>query len=79
LRKENNHISSQQVAAIALYSASAEDLEKVCCFLDFQDIRESPMKMQNPVTNFRVSTHPAQSESEKAFNWKLDFAKNKRP
>jgi hypothetical protein len=56
------------VEAIALYYASAEDLETVCCFLDFQEIRESPMKIQKPVTDFRVSTQLAQSEYENAFN-----------
>lgn len=33
---------SKTVVTIARYSASAEDLEIVGCFLDFQDTRESP-------------------------------------
>ena len=47
-----SHISSHVVEAIALYSASAEDLEMVACFLDFHEIKESPRNMQNPVTDF---------------------------
>ena len=37
---------SQVATAMDLYSASAEDLKAVFCFLDFQDTKESPMKMQ---------------------------------
>ena len=43
--------------AKALYSASAEDRETVACFLDFQEIMESPMKMHNPVIDLLVSRH----------------------
>lgn len=35
-----SHVSSHVKAAIDLYSASAEDLETVCCFLDFYETRE---------------------------------------
>ena len=45
---------SQLVDASALYSASAEDLETVACFLDFQLISESPMNIQNLVTDLLV-------------------------
>lgn len=38
--------------ANARYSALANDLNKVPCFLAFQDTRESPKKTQNLVTNF---------------------------
>jgi hypothetical protein len=62
----SSHMSSQQVKAMAQYFASTEDLEIVCCFLDFQEINEPPMKMQKPVMDLQVSTHPAQSESKSA-------------
>ena len=52
-----------------LYSASAEDLEIVFCFLAFHETKELPMKMQKPVTDFLVSKQDLQSASEKAFNW----------
>ncbi len=59
-------MTSHTAEAIALYSASAEDLDTVVCFLDLHDTREFPKKMQYPVVDLRVSGHPAQSESEKA-------------
>jgi hypothetical protein len=58
----------KKVEVIARYSASIEDLDTVCCFLDFQEINEPPRNTQNPITDLRVSTQPAQSEFEKAFN-----------
>ena len=42
----SNHISSHTTATMALYSASAEDLETVCCLFDFQEIKESPRNIQ---------------------------------
>ena len=39
--KDKNYIISQVPLAIDLYSASTEDLETVCCFFDFHDMRES--------------------------------------
>ena len=51
------------VAANALYLASEELLEIVCCFLDFQEMRDSPRKIEKPVTDFLVSGQVAQSES----------------
>ena len=59
LRKYKIHTISHVATAMALYSASAEDLETVNCFLDFQDTKESPMKMLYPVTDFLVSEHEA--------------------
>ena len=59
LKIDSNHIISQTTTAIALYSASADDLDIVVCFLDFQDINDSPKKMQYPVTDFLVSGHEA--------------------
>ena len=67
------------VAAIALYSAFAEDLKIVVCFLAFQEIEESPKKMQKPVIDFLESGQVAQSKSEKALRWKLDGEGNRRP
>jgi len=46
---------------------AAEEWETVCCFFDFHEIKESPKKTQKPVIKRRVSGHPAQSESQKAF------------
>jgi len=37
-----NHLSSHKANAIDLYSASAEDLDTVGCFLVFQEIGELP-------------------------------------
>jgi hypothetical protein len=56
--------------AMALYSASAEDLETMDYFLERHEMRESPKKMQKPVTDLRVSEHPAQSESQNPLNCK---------
>ena len=61
------HISSLVTAAEALYLASAEDLETVACFLDFQEIIESPRKIKKPLTDLLVSRHDLQSASTKAF------------
>ncbi|KAJ0890595.1 hypothetical protein HanRHA438_Chr09g0425581 [Helianthus annuus] len=57
------HITSQAAAHINLNSASAEDLDTVACFLLFQGTKDLPKKTQNPVTDFLVLTHFAQSES----------------
>jgi len=62
---------------MALYSASEELLEIVCCFLDFHAMRELPKKIENPVMDFLVVGHIAQSESLKHFNlMKLEEWKN---
>lgn len=69
--------SSLAVAAKARYSTSAEDREIVVCFLAFQDIDESPRKMQKPVVDFRVSGQDPQSASENALSCKVgDEEKN---
>lgn len=49
--------------AKARYLASVEERETVGCFLDFRDMRESPMNRQLPVTDLRESGQAAQSES----------------
>lgn len=74
-----SHCSSQEVAASALYSASVEDLLTVTCFLDFQEINQSPMKMQNPVIDLLVSGQVAQSESLKALSCSDEVDGKKSP
>ena len=54
--------------AMEWYSTSAVDLDTVCCFFDFQETKESPMKTQNPLIDLPVSRQVAQSKSAKAFN-----------
>ena len=61
-----------------LYSASAEDREMVCCFLDFQDTKESPRNKQKSVTYFLVSGQATQSTSPKALSLKLDEARKNK-
>ena len=51
---------------MALYSASAEDLDTVVCSFDLQDTKECPKNIQYLVVDLRVSGHPTQSESKKA-------------
>ncbi|MFS7909786.1 hypothetical protein Hanom_Chr02g00098591 [Helianthus anomalus] len=63
-----SHMISLVAAHIARYSASAEDLEMVDCFLLFHEIRELPKKTQKPVIDFLVFTHLPQSESAKALS-----------
>lgn len=48
--------------AKAGYSASDEDLETVVCFLDFQEIKDVPLRMEKPETKRRVVAQEAQSE-----------------
>ena len=48
---------------MARYSDSIEDLETLACFLLFHEINEEPRNMHQPVTERRVSEHPAQSAS----------------
>ena len=56
---------------MARYSASADDLETLACFLDFHDMSYFPRKMQYPVTDLLVAPQPPQSKSQKAFKDKL--------
>ena len=53
--KPINHINSLTRAAMYLYSNFSEDLETVCCFLDFQEMRDSPKKTWYPVIDLLVS------------------------
>ena len=53
-----NQVNSKQVFVIARYSASADDLDTLVCFLDFQEIIEFPRKMQNPeMTVWKFDNH----------------------
>lgn len=72
-------MSSQQVEAIDRYSASIEDLKTVCCFFDFQEMRESPRNIQNPKTDRLVLGHPAQSESQNALRRESDEEEKNKP
>lgn len=47
-----------------LYSASAEDMETVCCFLVVQEIGEVPRRTIDALRERRVSGQAAQSESQ---------------
>ena len=67
LNKVSIHINSHVAFAMALYSASTEDLEIVCYFFDFQETKESPMKTRITVIDLLVFGHAAQSESANPF------------
>ena len=61
-----SQVTSLAADAIALYSASLDDLETVSCFLDFQLIGEEPNNNMYPVIDLLLFGHEAQSESEYA-------------
>ena len=52
-----------ETAVSAIYSTSAEDLDTVCCFLDFHEISECPRNTQNPVVDLLVSMQLPQPAS----------------
>jgi len=56
------------VATRAQYYASKKLLDMVYCFLDFQEMSDSPKYTEKPVMDLRVSGHVAQIESLYAFN-----------
>ena len=62
-RRRRNQMISALADDIARYSASAEDLDTVVCFLHFHEIRESPRNIHHPVVDRQESGHPAQSAS----------------
>ena len=69
LKSFNNcktQVISQATLAMALYSASAEDLDTTPCFFDLQEIKEYPKYTAEPVRGLLVSGHLAQSASQKA-------------
>ena len=67
------------VEAKARYSASANEREIVCRFLDRQDTSDSPRKTRYPVTKWRVSKHESQSTLEKARSFKEDEVEKNNP
>ena len=79
MRSDFSQDISHVTTAIDRYSASADDLDIVCCFLDFHDIKESPRKTQNLVTDLLESGQPVQSESQKAFRCKVEAVEKKTP
>ena len=59
---------SQVTLAMARYSASAEERDTVCCFLDFQEMKKEPRNTQNPEIERLMSWQEAQSEFVKALS-----------
>ena len=57
-----NHFNLHVVIVIERYSTS-DNLDTICCFFIFQEIRESPINIIQPVSDLRVSRQPAQSAS----------------
>ena len=62
--KTINQITYNVALAMLLYSASAELLDMVLCFLDFQDINEFPSLTTKPLTDFLVMGKVGQSASQ---------------
>lgn len=62
--KESNQVNSQQVFAILLYFASAEERETICYFLHFQETRVPPNVTQYHVSDCRVRLQLPQSASQ---------------
>ena len=74
-----SHSNSLVVAAMARYSALAEDLEIVVYFLAFQETKESPRKIQKHLTNFWVSSQDPQSASKNALRWREEVDEKIKP
>lgn len=74
-----NQVTSHIAKAIDLYSASAVDLDIVCYFLDFQEIKESQRKTQNLVISLLEFVHAAQSALAKAFICNGEFDGKSKP
>lgn len=70
---------SHNAKLILLYSDSFEYLETVFCFLTFHDFPELPNRIQKPVTDFLVSTHPTQSKSQKPRRIRTNSEESKIP
>lgn len=77
--KQIQSLTLQAALATARYSASQENEETPFCFLNFQAMREDQRKIQKPVTGILLSWHDTQSESLKAFSFKLESEENRRP
>ena len=63
LIRKRIHVILQLAVAMARYSASAEERDTVVRFLDYQEIKESPSMVQNPVVECLVIGQLPQSES----------------
>ena len=59
----STQVISHAALAIALYSASAYDLETTPCFFDLHAIKHSPKYTAYLVSDLLISGHPAQSAS----------------
>ena len=59
--------------AINRYSASADSLDIMDCFLDFNEMREDLRNAQTLEMNRQVSKHATQSESANAFKLSFTF------
>ena len=79
LSNVKSHKISQQVEAIALYSASADERATTDCFFTFQEIGELPNNMQNPVVDFLESQQLPQSESQYPVRLQFEKLANKIP
>jgi hypothetical protein len=75
---QRNQIISLVVDVIARYFASVEDWETIDYFLLFQEIRESPKKIQKPVTDLWSVGSLSWSASEYACNSKEKVDESKR-
>ena len=58
-KKEDNQRISHTATAIDLYFSLVDDLETICCFLDFHKTKESKKKTQKTVINLLVLGHDA--------------------
>jgi len=61
-----NNFNPLVAVAIKRYSASAEDLETIVCFLVCQEIGDPPMETRYPVRDHRVIGQVSQSASQYA-------------
>jgi len=75
---QRNQTISLVVDVMARYSASVDDSETIDCFLLFQEIRESPKKIQNPVTDLRSVGSLPWSASEYARNSREEVDESNR-
>jgi len=75
---QRNQTISLVVDVMARYYALMDDWETIDCFLLFQEIRESPKRIQNPVTDLRYLGSLPWSASEYARNSKEEVDENKR-
>lgn len=61
---------------MARYSVSVDDLETMAYFFDFQEMRESLMKIQYPVFNCRVSGHVNLNHTKPLFEEEKKYDRN---